>query len=71
MLQAGTWAAWIGVRLQTWVPPAATKGLRVPTNDPGAFFYTMGVMDYLILIFKLLYGLISLYKPPGFLHSEK
>lgn len=52
MLQAGMWAAWAGVGLQTWVPPAATKGLRVPTNDPrGAFFCTMGVRDYLILVF--------------------
>lgn len=64
------WAAWAGVGLQTWVPPAATQGLRVPTNDPGGFFCTIGVMDYLILIFKLLYGLISLYKPHGFLRSE-
>lgn len=42
VLQAGMWAAWAGVGLQTWIPPAATKGLRVPTNDPGGLFLYHG-----------------------------
>lgn len=41
--------------------PAGTKGLRASTNGPGVFFCTVGVMDYLILVFKCLYGLIFFF----------